>query len=228
MDREQIDTQHIIPRLLAGQLTAAEEAAFDDFALRCPEIYREVEQAFRFKEGLAVLRDQRELDNLVRSRSWRPLAAAAAILLLACGALLWTHFRAARQPVVLAAAPADFMHSPARTVPLVGTYILARSRNPTGSIDLELPARRGIVQLRLLPSNPGDQRYAAHLTRLPANGRSQLVSELSGLVASSLDLYVTLYIDSSNLPAGDYEISLDPQPAPSVNTPPDRFILRLP
>lgn len=227
MDREQINTQHVIPRLLAGQLTAAEEAAFDDFALQHPEIYREVEQTFRFKEGLALLHDQRGVDSQVRTRSWRSLAAAAAIL-LACGTLLWTHFRAAPRPVVLAAATENFTRSPARTAPLLGSYILARSRNPTGRIDLDLPAKRGITQLRLLPSNPGDPHYTAHLTRLSPNGRSQPVSELSGLVASSDDLYVTLYIDSSNLPAGDYEISLDPQPTPSVSASHDHFILRLP
>ena len=229
MDREQIDAQHIIPRLLAGQLSAAEEAAFEEFAFRHPEIYRDVERVFQFKEGMAVLRDQRKLDSVVRTRSWRSYIhlAAAAVLLLACGALVLTRFREA-PPVVLAAATADFARSPATTAPLVGSYILARSRNLTPAIDLELPARRGIAQLRLLPSNPTDQHYTARLTRLVPGDGHQLVGELTGLAPSSLDLYITFYLDSSNLPSGDYEVSLDPQPAPPASSQHDRFTLRLP
>jgi hypothetical protein len=229
MDRKQIDTENLVPLYLAGRLSAADEAAFESFASQHPEIYQDVERVLRLKEGLAVLRDQRKLDSLLRTRSWRSYIhlAAAAVLLLACGTLVWTHLREA-PPVVLAAATADFARSPATTAPLVGSYILARTRNATPAIDLELPAHRGIAQLRLLPSNPTDQHYTARLTRLVPGDGHQLVGELIGLVPSSLDLYVTLYLDSSNLTAGDYEVSLDSQPTPSASAQHDRFTLRLP
>jgi hypothetical protein len=228
-DRGQIEAQLMIPRLLAGQLSAAEESAFDEFAREHPEIYRDVERALRFKEGLAALRDQGKLHSLVRTRSWRSYIhlAAAAVVLLACGTLVWTRFREPT-PVVLASATADFVRSSARTAPLVGSYILARSREATSPIDLELPARRGITQLRLLPSSSTDQHYNARLIRLASTDGRQLIGELHGLALSRMDLYVTVYIDSSNLPPGDYEVSLEPQSATSVDAHQDRFILRLP
>jgi hypothetical protein len=111
----------------------------------------------------------------------------------------------------------------------VGSYILARSRNSTQAVDLELSARRGIAKLRLLPSNPdSNQSYTAHLTRLIPGGGRQPLGEVSGLVASSADLYVTLYVDSSSLPDGDYELSLDAQKTPAASAQRDRFTLRLP
>jgi hypothetical protein len=228
MDRAQIDSLHVIPRLLAGQLTAAEEAAFDEFAARNPEIYREVEQALRFKEGLKVLRDQGKLDYLLRSRPRRlrvPVAAAASVLLLACGALLWTRFHAA-PPRAPSATITAFVPRGSKQTPFLGTYILTHARNATRSVDLELPARRGIVQLRLLPSNPhGSDSLNARLSRVTAEGDTHLIGEAAGLTASSADLYVNVYIDLSNLPQGDYEIALDTHHTHSLQ---ERFTLSMP
>ena len=58
MDRLQIDAEHVIARYLAGQLSAAEENGFEEYAAGHPEIFREIESTLRMKEGLAVLRDR--------------------------------------------------------------------------------------------------------------------------------------------------------------------------
>ena len=229
MDRKQIDSEHVIPRYLAGQLNAAEDAAFEEFAARNPDIYRDVERVLKLKEGLAVLQAQQKLDSLLRVRRSRPylqLAAAAAVVLIVCGALLWFRLREAPR-VILAAATADFVRNDAKHLPLIGSYVLIRSRNLHDSADLQLPQPRGVAQLRVLPSSTGGESYAASLMRLTPNGQREVLGSVTGLKVAA-DLYVTLYVDSVGLSSGDYEISLAPEQTQSSSAERDRFVLRVP
>lgn len=228
MDLEQINTEHLVPRYLAGQLTAADEAAFEAFAAEHPEVYRDVERVLRLKEGLAILQDRKQLAPLVQSRSWRsylPLAAAA-VILLSCGVLLWTRHRQA-PPMILAAATADFAQPSSKSSPLVGSYVLLRSRDASTTAPIELPAQRGIVQLRILPATLGDPPYTARLIRLSPQGPQDSVGETTGLLASRTDLYVTVYVDTTTLTSGEYEIVLAPKTASADNNR-DHFKLRIP
>jgi hypothetical protein len=150
-----------------------------------------------------------------RDPSSSPLAAA--IILIVCGLSTWTYFYSTPHRMLTAAAA----HTP-----LVGSYTLARSRNTAQAVDLELPAQRGTIQLQLLPSNPvANQQYSAHLVHLSSGHMREPLDNVSGLTVSTSDLYVTVYLDSGGLAAGDYEISLEPPP--DSGGAPQRFILRL-
>jgi hypothetical protein len=224
MDRKQIEAEHVIPRYLAGQLSAAEDAAFEQFALQNPDIYRDIERILRFREGLAVLQDQKKLDPLLRPRrasSYMRFAAAAVVLLVVCGALVW--YRARENPAVVLATTANVFMP--KGTPLIGTYVLVRSRDAREEMNLQLPPQRGVIQLRVLPSAINSEGLVASLVRLEHDGRRETVGTLHGL-KSAPDLYVTIYVDSVGLAGGDYEISLAPE-APSGGADTDRFVLRV-
>lgn len=240
MDREQIDGQHLIPRYLAGQLSAAEEAAFEDFAARNPDIYHDIERDLRLKEGLAVLRDRGELDAVVRAPAWRSYTriATAAVILVTCAAGLWSYFngpsRVPAPPAVLASEVAGLQRRGADLPSLVGSYVLVRSRQANKTIDVQLPLKPGVIQLHIMPEELTARRYGVRLTRLIPGRPAASLGEVSGLTPDA-DSYVTLYVDTAALASGDYEISLSPQPAASADPPlpadsgsPDRFILRVP
>jgi hypothetical protein len=227
MDRTQIDSEHVIARYLAGELDAGEDAAFEEFAAQHPEIYREVERTLRFKEGLAVLQDQGRLAPLLRARPSRVWAylAVAVVVFASFGVLLWHRIQVA-PPALLASSATEFARSGQTASPIARSFVLVRSRNPGGAVDLPLPARAGVVELRILPENPAGDRYSGTLTRLGPSGRREVIGTLTGLAAGA-DLYVTIYVDTDRLSQGDYEVSLLPEPAQRGGDDGDRFIVRV-
>ena len=209
MDRLQIDAEHVIARYLAGQLSAAEENGFEEYAASHPEIFREVESTLRMKEGLAVLRDRGELQALLRVRDWRPsfaAAAAAVLVVLALGVWTWRHAVAPITPV-MASLP-GFVGRDSGSLPVVATYILVRSRGESPAAEIRAPAQRAAIQIRILPSVfVVGGRYRATLQRIEAGGEKTLVRDIGGLEAAA-DRFVTLYLDSAQLTKGRYEIAL--------------------
>lgn len=227
MDRSHIDAEHMVARYLAGQLSAADEVFFEGYAANHPEVFRDVESTLQLKEGLAVLRDRGELQALLRQRDWRvPFAAAAAAVLLLVTLGLWAWWHVPSRTLILAGSPAEFVGDPARPLPIAGTYQLIRSRGQDSAAEMTLPVKRAAMQVQILPSVFAEHgRYRASLERVDGRGKV-FVGETGGLVVAE-DRFVSLYLDSSLLAPGDYEISLaradSVSPAPEA----DRFTLRM-
>jgi hypothetical protein len=228
MDRSHIDAEHMVARYLAGQLSAADEMSFEGYAADHPEVFRDVESTLRLKEGLAVLRDRDELQTLMRHRDWRvPFAAAAAAVLLLVTLGIWAWWHVPSRTLILAGSPAEFVGDPSRPLPVAGTYGLIRSRGQGSAVEIAVPAQRSAIQIRVLPSEFAERGpYRASLERGEGNGGKAVVGEIGGLVAAD-DRFVTLYLDSSRLTPGDYEITLVRADAASPATEADRFTLRM-
>ncbi len=221
MDRNQIETEHVVARYLAGQLSEAEDREFESFVALHPDFYAEVERTLRLKEGLAALQHQGRLQALLRPRrSYLKsyLTAAAAAVLAAFGGLLWYH---TQQPatVILAASPSALTLSGAAMSRIGARYVLVRSRLSGSTADLRVSPQAGVVELRMLPANASAQHYVATLVTSPS---SRQIAKVSGLARGG-DLYVTLYLDVGALARGDYDILLTPDEPAAVSAEGDRF-----
>jgi hypothetical protein len=225
-----MDIEEVFARYLAGRLPAGESEAFEEYVAGHPEICKDLEQTLRLKEGLARLRERGELTALLGAhgpRRWFPYAAAAAVLLTLLASILWLQRRSAA-PGALFLSPsaiAAIHHQPS---PVVGSYVLARTRGPTAVTvtAVQLPDPTGAVELRVLPSDvsPG-VRYTASLKRLDGRdgtGRSQIEGASTGA-----DGYVKVYLDGSELTTGKYEVSLRPAVPAGTHEDADRFVIQV-
>src|SRR5215475_9765475 len=129
MESTQLDPGQVISRYLAGQLSADECVAFERSVFENSALREDIERTLQLKEGLARLKQRGELDSLVRgSRNrWLPYAAAAALTVIAFG-IAW-RFAPFRSPeTALAASPSAFASQPS-PLPVLGSYVLARTRS---------------------------------------------------------------------------------------------------
>lgn len=194
-------------RYLADQLSEQERAEFERRMLSDADLLREVEATARFKAGLARARDRGELAPLLFSSSRMPsflVAAAVAVLVLAVA--LWRMPETQTRPWM--AASAHQLGGGSLAVPSVGaTYNILRLRaQDTADARIELPADRQALEMRVLPDAGGpDSTYT--LTLEPA-AQSLQPATVGGLPADERG-YVTVYLDSSALRAGFYQMRLE-------------------
>jgi hypothetical protein len=213
-DRAQGADQQLTGRYLAGQLTADEARNFEEAMLQRPELLAEVELARTVKLGLRTLRERGELESLVRARhgtARRYLATAAAVALAVVGYWWLANQRA---PVMLASSLSE-LGAHASTASVSGEYLVARIRG-SESLSLEATFARPVIVLRvLLP--------------LASEGQLQRVELLRGddrvgsLDATRRGDYLQLFLDSSNLEPGDYELRVS---AADGGSPPSAYRLR--
>ena len=221
-----MDAEQVIVPYLAGGLPADESDAFEQYVSEHPGICAEIEQALKFKEGLARLRERGELDALLRapaSRRWVPYAAAASVALATLAGLLWLQLRSPA-PAILFLAPSELAARHHQTVTVRGSYVLARTRGSANATDVTVPSQPGAIELRIVPSGASnDIHYSVGLRQL--HGAAPPTKIEAGPVAA--DGYVTIYVDSSQLTPGDYELSLTPVVSDGSPTESDRFVIRL-
>jgi hypothetical protein len=225
MDRHTIDQQHIIARYLAGQLDAAESAAFEAHYAQDPEIVREIERTLRLKEGLAVLEESGELDALLHRRSyWRPaMGLAAGIAALVVGVWLWIGQMTVAPIVATVAALTDTQGKPLH---VAHTYVLVRTRGPAPVIEIPLPQQRSAIELQMCPSSaPEGGRFRVVLEQLDAADAVAPVAETRA-TTNPADGFVRAYLDSARLSRGRYAIELQPEGA-AAGTPADRFVVEV-
>jgi len=212
MDSTQMESEDLVASYLAGRLPAGRTEAFEQHISQHAPARRQVEETLKFKEGLARLRDQGELDSLLRAppaRRWVPYAAAAAVAVLAVSTALWLGVGGAG-PGLLARSPAEFATRGHPAPAILGSYVLARTRGATGSVDATLPSGAGVIELRLLPSRVlPDTRYSVTLKRVEVHSAHAQEAQLDAGPASA-DGYLAVYIDRSRLAAGTYEICAEP------------------
>jgi len=165
----QIEAVQMVPRYLAGQLSASESAAFERALSEQPDLCSQIEQILKFKEGLSRLQERGQLDPLLQAPAlprWLPYATAAALAMVALGALLWWQMRGPA-PESLALSPNAFVARGHEPPSILGTYVLARTRGQVPGADVNAPHTRGAIELRILPSAYSPEaHYSVLLTRL--------------------------------------------------------------
>ena len=125
---------------------------------------------------------------------------------------------------ILANVPSELIGAGAGPLPVFSTYTLIRSRRETSGAELQVPAQRASIRIRILPSLFGDGgHYRATLERIEAGGEKIVVRDIDDLQAAD-DRFVSLYLDSAQLTPGQYELSLvGPDTAASPEA--DRFAI---
>jgi hypothetical protein len=215
----------LVPRYLAEQLTEDEAAAFEDALLLDPKTVADLELTLKLKEALAVLRDRGELASLLRPvprRPWFLNVAAAALIILVLGGILWQR---GLIPNLQSNTPA-LIAGNRRSLPVLGSFVLMRTREPSSVVDVPIQPRAGVIEVRVLPALfASGGRYTVRLVRLEATGGKNL-GKIESL-APSQDRYVTVYLDQNRLTPGDYELSVAPTSAEASVTEADRFRLRV-
>ena len=234
MDRQRIAEDHIVARYLAGQLSAADAAAFETHYAEDPDIVRDMDRALRLKEGLAVLKERGELDSLISASgstprgwtpSWKPaFALAAGLAAVIVGVLLWVS-QATVGPIA-GTLPAFTEHA-GQPLRVAFTQVLVRTRGSEGPIQVALPATRSAIELRIFPSSrPQDSGFHLMLGQLDAANAVAPLGDVRAR-ASVEDGFVTAYLDSGKLSRGRYVIDLVPEHPSSPPAVADRFVIEL-
>lgn len=222
MESAQPEAGRLIMRYLTGQLTPAESDAFERALLEQAELREQAEQVLKLKEGFARLREQGELDAVLREPArprWLPYAAAAAVALLCLVALAWLYVPRATSSL-LARSPQQLVSSTHPPPSVAATYVLARMRGAAAVTEL---ARTGVIELRVLPSVPSfTVSYRVQLSASDRTAGTRIVGQL-GVGPATADGYVTFYLDSTQLGPGDYEVLLSPTTASGAGEGAERF-----
>jgi hypothetical protein len=210
-----IDDPTRASRYLADQLTDAECAAYEARFVEDPDTVAELEATARLKIGLQRLRRNGELSELIAgaatpppTRSWM-LAMAASVAAVVIGVSLWFPRTGPMSVPVLASAASAFKDRSGHSLSVLATAPLFRTRAEKYDAVIELPATRGAIKLRVLPSTPAQSaRYQASLARIKDDDTSERIVAIEDLKPSAEDGFVDLYADSSLLTPGRYQLIL--------------------
>ena len=200
----------IANRYLAGQLSDAERAAFEAELERNPATLQELEATARLKVGLERLREEGQLDSMLRTSPSRrivfAMAATLAVTLIGISLLLG-YFRESPSRPLLAATPASFA-SAGVALPVAGTFAVFRKRQDSYDALIELPATPQAIQVRILPQLiTGTERYRVSLARTGDERPPGEPMSVGGLTAES-DGFVWVFIDATRLEPGSYRLAL--------------------
>jgi hypothetical protein len=205
MQRDQIESEHIIERYLTDQLSESETAEFEEFCQKNPDIYREIEATLRFREGLAALRDSGQLQTVMQVRSnrlWYSLAVAAAVLLATFGLWSW------RDHTPSQTLQAALFSTAAGAHPVSASFVLITQRGAQSQNTLRLSNQAGTVALKLMPSDFAvDGRYDVTLRTRNSTGSNRSIGRIDDLKPAP-DRFITLYLNPADLSPGEYEITV--------------------
>ncbi len=210
-----IDDPTRASRYLADQLSEAESTEYETRLIQDPDVVAELEATARLKIGLDRLRRSGELSELIRGsgaphpgRLWM-LALAASLAAIVIGIGTWFPRGGTSMAPVLAASATAFKDRGGHSLSVLATAPLFRTRAERYDAVIELPASRGAIKLRLLPSTPiGSARYQASLARIRDDDSSERIVQIGGLQPSQEDGFVDVYADSSLLAPGRYRLIL--------------------
>jgi hypothetical protein len=210
-----------VNRYLAGRLSDAECAEFEKRLTREPELVRELEAVARFKVGLQVLHERGELEATTRAPPWtyRWLAIAAAIAVLAVGVLTFRSFVTPAERSILAAVPAALTDQQGNVLPSAGTFTLLRKRVPTADAVIELPPPGRAIEMRVLPENPSQaDGYRVSLWQQAQAAEPRKLGTVTH-VTPAADGFLVIFMDTTPLAAGEYLLVVSP---PTAEDRPDR------
>jgi hypothetical protein len=215
-------------RYLAGQLSREEREAFEEQVRRDPEAVKTLEATARLKVGLSKLRERGELDELLAPDPWYrrrfTWAAAAMIAVAALGVMLTRQDSMAPRHSLLAGSIASLVGPTGVALPVTAKLAVYRKRSGSPDAVIETPNSAGAIEMRILPETAVNSRdYKVTLARVPDGSALATVEDLQ----PADDGFVTLFIDSSQLRAGQYRLDIAGEvPAGSV-APSDTFLLRV-
>jgi hypothetical protein len=216
-------------RYLAGQLPEAESAAYEAHFATDPEALAELEATARLKIGLHRLRRNGELTELLAAAAPAPnrtwvLAMAAGIAAAVIGVSIW--FPRTGSAPMLGSTASVFKDHNGHGLSVSTTTPLFRTRAEKYDAVIDLPAARGAIRLRVLPSNPADtDRYQASLARIKDDNTPERGVTLSDLRPSTDDGFVDVYADSSLLTPGRYQLILTRQTGGAGDS--DTFVIKV-
>jgi hypothetical protein len=197
-------------RYLADNLTEAELSAYEAHLARNPQALRELEATARLKVGLDRLQDTGELPRLLSGRSFfhGPLAVAlaAGIAALAVGLGLWHPGFQPTRSSMLAASLVALVGPSGHALPSGGSQAVFRKRGDSFDAAVELPARRAAINIRVLPDLTGP--YELSISRLREDDSAVRLASL-GKLQPAADGFVDVYVDSGQLSAGRYRLTLE-------------------
>jgi hypothetical protein len=229
-----IDDPTRASRYLADQLTDAECAAYEARFVEDPETVAELEATARLKIGLQRLRRNGELSELIAgaatpppTRTWM-LATAASVAAVVIGVSLWFPRTGPMSVPVLASAASAFKDRSGHSLSVLATAPLFRTRAEKYDAVIELPATRGAIKLRVLPSTPAQSaRYQASLSRIKDDDTSERIVAIEDLKPGAEDGFVDLYADSSLLTPGRYQLILTRAAAGPASGDSDTFVIKV-
>ena len=229
-----IDDPTRASRYLADQLTDAECAEYEARFVEDPDAVAELEATARLKIGLQRLRRNGELTELIAgagavgpNRTWM-LAMAASVVAVVIGVGLWFPRTGPLSAPVLASAASAFKDRSGHSLSVLATAPLYRTRAEKYDAVIELPAARGAIELRVLPSTPAQAaRYQASLSRIKDDDSSERIVAIENLQPSAEDGFVDLYADSSLLAPGRYRLILTREAAGSAAGDSDSFVIKV-
>jgi hypothetical protein len=229
-----IDDPTRASRYLADQLTEAECAAYEARFLEDPETVAELEATARLKIGLHRLRRNGELTELLSSTATHPvnrtwmLAMAASVAAVVIGVSLWFPRTGPISVPVLASAAGAFKDPSGHSLSVLATAPLFRTRAEKYDAVIELPATRGAIKLRVLPSTPAaTARYQAALSRIKDDDTSERSVAVANLQPSAEDGFVDVYADSALLTPGRYRLILTREPGAAATGENDTFVIKV-
>ncbi|MBV8806083.1 MAG: hypothetical protein JO042_13575 [Sinobacteraceae bacterium] len=221
-------------RYLAGQMSEAECAEYEARIIQDPEIVAELEATARLKIGLQRLRQTGELGELIAGsgmpspgRTWI-LAMAASVAATAIGVAIWLPHSHTSIPVLASVATA-FTDRSGHSLSVSSTTALFRSRAERYDAVVELPATRGAVKLRVLPSTPPSDsaHYRVVLAQIQDDDSSGPPVTIGNLKPSAEDGFVEIYADSALLAPGRYRIILTREAGASAAGESDTFVIKV-
>ena len=229
-----IDDPTRASRYLAGQLSEAECVAYEAHFATDPDALAELEATARLKIGLQRLRRSGELSELIASagshspnRTWM-LAMAAGVAAAVIGISIWFPRTGNVTSPVLASAASVFKDHSGHGLSVMATAPLFRTRAEKYDAVIELPATRGAIRLRVLPSNPAETaRYQASLARLQDDNTAARGVTIADLRPSSDDGFVDVFADSSLLTPGRYQLILTHETGGTAGGESDTFVIKV-
>jgi hypothetical protein len=229
-----IDDPTRASRYLADQLSEAECAAYEARFVEDPETVAELEATARLKIGLQRLRRNGELSELIAgaatttpTRTWM-LAMAASVAAVVIGASLWFPRTGPMSVPVLASAASAFKDPSGHSLSVLATAPLFRTRAEKYDAVIELPATRGAIKLRVLPSAPAESaRYQASLSRIKDDDTTERIVAIEGLKPGADDGFVDLYADSTLLTPGRYQLILTRAASGPATGDSDTFVIKV-
>jgi len=219
-------------RYLAGQLSHEEREAFEAQVRRDPDTLKTLEATARLKVGLAKLRERGELDELLAPDPWYrrrfTWAAAAMIALAALGIMLTRQDSMPSRHQLVAGSIASLVGPTGVSLQVTAKLAVYRKRAGSPDAVLETSGSTGAIEMRVLPETAVNSHdYKVTLARLSDDGSVLTALAMAEHLQPADDGFVTLFIDSSQLRAGQYRLDIAGEvPAGSV-APSDTFLLRV-
>lgn len=222
MTMSHIHESELANRYLAGTLSEAERAAYEPDIAGNEDALRELEATARLKVGLARLRENGELDELLRPAPWaqyRLALATAAVLAVVAVSVMFARFGGegtVARPL-LAASAISLGDQRGSALPIAATVALFRKRVASYDATIETSPTPRAIELRVLPETPvSSGEYRVTLARMNGASAPEPVASVTKLQPAT-DGFVTLFVDASRLRVGIYQLDvLGDEPAGSV------------